>query len=78
MSFWKEIDHYTEKIYVSGGCVTLSIGEQPTIDTVCKSMKEDQQLVTLFSENFVPLNCRSSIEGVWQFAYQVRNNYTYK
>lgn len=56
-----------------GGCVTLSIGEQPTINTVCKSMKEDQQLVTLFSENFVPVNCRSSMEGVWQFAYQVRN-----
>lgn len=55
----------------TAGCVTLSNSEIPTIDLICKSLKEDQQLVTLFSENFVPVNCRSSLEGVWQFAYQV-------
>ncbi|KAK7603866.1 hypothetical protein V9T40_003865 [Parthenolecanium corni] len=61
---------------IESGCVTLLIGEHPTINTVCKSMKQDQQLVTLFSENFVPVNCRSSIEGVWQFAYQDRYRFT--
>ena len=55
---------------ILGGCVT-SDKENPTVDEICRSLKEDQQLVTLFSENFIPVNCRSSLEGVWQFAYQV-------
>lgn len=55
----------------SGGCVTLSGNEKPSVEFICRSLKEDQQLVTLFSENFIPVNCRSSLEGVWQFAYRV-------
>lgn len=43
------------------------------MENVCKGLRQDQQLITLFSENFVPYNCRSSLEGVWQFAYQVLN-----
>jgi len=30
----------------------------------------------MFSENPVPVNCRSSLEGVWQFAYQNRFRFT--
>jgi hypothetical protein len=52
-------------------CETLNQHEVPTVERVCQNLKEDQQLVTLFAENFVPVNCRSSLEGVWQFAYQV-------
>lgn len=51
-------------------CVSIDEAN-PTVEHVCKSLNNDQQLVTLFSENFVPVNCRSSLEGVWQFAYQV-------
>lgn len=51
-------------------------GEHPTIERVCRGLDPDQQLITLFSENYVPLNCRSSLEGVWQFAYQNRFRFT--
>ncbi|XP_065201413.1 uncharacterized protein LOC135832217 [Planococcus citri] len=57
---------------IETGCISVSSNERPSVDLVCNSLKEDQQLVTLFSENFVPVNCRSSFEGVWQFAYQNR------
>lgn len=53
-------------------CVNLPNGIEPTVDNVCRGLNANQQLVTLFSENYVPVNCRSSLEGVWQFAYQVR------
>ena len=44
----------------------------PTIPRICsRNLDPDQQLITLFSENYVPLNCRSSLEGVWKFSYQV-------
>lgn len=48
------------------------IDGEPTVDAVCKGIRSDQQLITLFNENYIPINCRSSLEGVWQFAYQVR------
>lgn len=48
------------------------IDGEPTLDVVCKGIRSDQQLITLFNENYIPINCRSSLEGVWQFAYQVR------
>lgn len=50
----------------------LRPNEEPTVQRVCRDLNPDQQLITLFSENYVPVNCRSSLEGVWQFAYQVR------
>lgn len=52
-------------------CVNIPPGVEPTVEYVCSGLRPDQQLVTLFSENYVPINCRSSLEGVWQFAYQV-------
>ena len=33
---------------------------------------KDGQVVTMFSESYTPINCRSSIEGVFQFTYQDR------
>ncbi|GBP63308.1 hypothetical protein EVAR_26622_1 [Eumeta japonica] len=53
-------------------CVNLQENEEPTLERVCKGLDPDQHLITLFSENAVPVNCRSSLEGVWQFAYQNR------
>nr|XP_018912067.1 PREDICTED: uncharacterized protein LOC109040545 [Bemisia tabaci] len=58
------------------GCVNLGPDEEPTIERVCRSLKPDQQLITLFAENYVPVNCRSSLEGVWQFGYQNRFKFT--
>lgn len=56
--------------YVLASCVNLADGVEPTVENVCNSIRPNQQLITLFSENYVPVNCRSSLEGVWQFAYQ--------
>jgi len=53
------------------GCVNLQHHEVPNVATVCRRLRDDQQLITLFAENYVPVNCRSSLEGVWNFAYQV-------
>ncbi|XP_043477795.1 uncharacterized protein LOC122508478 [Leptopilina heterotoma] len=57
-------------------CVNIPPGVEPTVENVCRGLRPDQQLVTLFSENYVPINCRSSLEGVWQFAYQNRFRFT--
>lgn len=51
--------------------MTLNPNEEETPDKICQF--QDTQLITLFSENYIPVNCRSSLEGVWQFAYQVIN-----
>ncbi|KAL9891396.1 uncharacterized protein LOC119638746 [Glossina fuscipes] len=59
-----------------GPCVSLPPGTEPTVENVCKGIKADQQLITLFNENFVPINCRSSLEGVWHFTYQNRFRFT--
>lgn len=52
-------------------CVNLPPNVNATEENVCGGLRSDQQLITLFSENYKPVNCRSSLEGVWQFAYQV-------
>ncbi|CAH0563663.1 unnamed protein product [Brassicogethes aeneus] len=49
---------------------------QATVERVCRALDQHQQLITLFSENYVPVNCRSSLEGVWNFAYQNRFKFT--
>nr|CAD7598726.1 unnamed protein product [Timema genevievae] len=61
---------------IESGCVNLPQGVEPTLERVCRGLNPDQQLVTLFSENPIPVNCRSSLEGVWQFAYQNRFRFT--
>lgn len=52
-------------------CVNLRPGLEPTFANLCQGLHSDQQLITLFSENYKAVNCRSSLEGVWKFAYQV-------
>lgn len=59
-----------------GPCTRLSENEEPTFERVCRGIRPDQHLITLFNENYVPVNCRSSLEGVWQFAYQNRFRFT--
>ncbi|XP_054275939.1 uncharacterized protein LOC128995870 isoform X1 [Macrosteles quadrilineatus] len=61
---------------IETGCVNLRRGQQPTVENVCANLNPDQQLITMFSQNYVPVNCRSSLEGVWQFAYQNRFRFT--
>ncbi|XP_046384675.1 uncharacterized protein LOC124154964 [Ischnura elegans] len=58
------------------GCVNIPPGVEPTVERVCARLRHDQHLITLFSENYTPVNCRSSLEGVWQFAYQNRFRFT--
>ena len=57
------------------GCKTLR-DQSPSLNSICDGINPDQQLITLFAENFVPVNCRSGLEGVWQFAYQNRFRFT--
>ncbi|XP_002137422.3 uncharacterized protein udt isoform X1 [Drosophila pseudoobscura] len=59
-----------------GPCLSLPPGQKPTVENICRNIKDDQQLITLFNENFVPINCRSSLEGVWHFTYQNRFRFT--
>ncbi|XP_066602828.1 uncharacterized protein udt [Prorops nasuta] len=61
---------------LESSCVNLPSGMQPTVENVCSGLRSDQQLITLFAENYVAVNCRSSLEGVWQFAYQNRFRFT--
>ena len=58
-------------IFTLAGCVTLDRFENPTLENVCRRLDSETQIITLFAENYVPLNCRSSLEGVFHFAYQV-------
>lgn len=61
---------------ISGSCVFLRPGQEPTIENVCRGISDDQQIITLFNQNFIPINCRSSLEGVWHFTYQNRFRFT--
>jgi len=73
--------HYCVNLYIrtvniiekkESGCVQLREGER-SMDNICHEQRYDtQQLVTMFSESYTPINCRSSIEGVFQFTYQYR------
>ncbi|XP_076318549.1 protein undicht isoform X2 [Tachypleus tridentatus] len=60
---------------IETGCVNLE-NERPTIKTVCRSLDPENELITMFSTNPTPKNCRSSLEGVWKFAYQNRYKFT--
>lgn len=57
-------------------CIARSSHSEGSVEHVCKALDPHQQLITLFSENYVPVNCRSSLEGVWNFAYQNRFKFT--
>lgn len=61
---------------IAVSCVNLPPGVEPTVGNVCRGLGNAQGFITLFSENYKPVNCRSALEGVWQFAYQVINQYS--
>lgn len=62
-------------LFSAAGCRSLK-DQSPSLNSICKDINPDLQLVSLFAENFVPVNCRSGLEGVWQFAYQNRFRFT--
>lgn len=37
-------------------CVDLAPSEEPTVERVCRGLRPDQHLITLFSENSVPVS----------------------
>lgn len=53
--------------------MNLPSHERATLETVCRELDPESQIITLFAENYTPLNCRSALEGVFHFAYQVSN-----
>ncbi|KAG5670009.1 hypothetical protein PVAND_000296 [Polypedilum vanderplanki] len=46
------------------------INDKPIFENICKEIKNDQKLITHFKLDYIPLICRSSIQGVYQFSYQ--------
>lgn len=38
-------------------CVNLAPNEEPTVSRVCRGLNPDQQLITLFNENYIPVRC---------------------
>jgi len=60
---------------IETGCVS-DFNHIPTVDEVCRNLDKKQQLITLFAENYSPINCRSSLEGVFHFDYQMRFTFT--
>jgi len=61
---------------IESGCVSFENGQEPDMDVICRKLNKKQQLITLFRENYTPINCRSSLEGVFHFAYQNRFTFT--
>ncbi|XP_040564488.2 LOW QUALITY PROTEIN: uncharacterized protein [Lepeophtheirus salmonis] len=58
------------------GCVSLETGDKPSLEKVCSILNSKAQIITMFLETYTPVNCRSSIEGVFQFTYQLRWAFT--
>lgn len=56
----------------TAGCNTYAQHYKPSLEEACAELDKNQVLVTMFNENYKPKNCRSALEGVWQFAYQNR------
>lgn len=63
-------------INILASCLSLPYGQEPSIENVCRELHADQQLITFFAETPVAVNCRSALEGVWQFTYQNRFKFT--
>ncbi|XP_050310583.1 uncharacterized protein LOC126746392 [Anthonomus grandis grandis] len=61
---------------IESPCISLPNHNEASVARVCRALDPQQQLITLFSENYVPVNCRSSLEGVWTFGYQNRFKFT--
>ncbi|XP_043232502.1 uncharacterized protein LOC122386877 [Amphibalanus amphitrite] len=57
-------------------CQNFPNSFQPTLKQVCKNLDPEQDLITMFNENYRPKICRSSLEGTWHFSYQNRFRFT--
>nr|CAG4650027.1 EOG090X03AK [Sida crystallina] len=73
-SLWIETQNVTKHIH--SGYSVMAPSWSPSLTAICDAINPEQQLITFFAENFVPVNCRSGLEGVWQFAYQNRFRFT--
>jgi hypothetical protein len=60
---------------IETGCIDVPHYEA-SLERLCRNLDNSQQIITFFAENYVPVNCRSSLEGVWNFAYQNRFKFT--
>lgn len=58
------------------GCINVEPNVQPNLQTICRHLESNHELTTMFATNAQGKNCRSSIEGVWKFAYQNRFKFT--
>lgn len=56
---------------IEGPRVILDADDEPTVERICDGIRDDQSIITLFNVDYIPLNCRSSLQGAWQFAYEV-------
>lgn len=41
---------------IESPCINLAPDEEPTVERVCRGLNPDQGLITLFSENYVPVS----------------------
>lgn len=58
-------------------CITASIRNRPaSMATVCQSLDQNQESITMFSTNPSGKNCRSSLEGRWRFAYENQHKFS--
>lgn len=56
---------------IEGGCINDVIGNKLSLENVCSATSFDSELITLFSTSPQGKNCKSSLEGVWQFGYRL-------
>ncbi|XP_015930665.1 uncharacterized protein [Parasteatoda tepidariorum] len=61
---------------IETGCMSPENNEKPTLQSICKHLDPYKELITWFSKNPTLKNCRSSMEGVWKFAYMNRYLFT--
>ncbi|KAH7640295.1 hypothetical protein HUG17_7762 [Dermatophagoides farinae] len=62
---------------IETNCLQNNPNVMPNYDSMCKnSLDNNQEMITMFSTNPSGKNCRSSLEGVWNFAYQNRFKFT--
>lgn len=47
-----------------------------SMTSVCRSLDQNQESITMFSVNPSGKNCRSSLEGRWKFSYQNQHKFT--
>lgn len=54
---------------IESGCLTQNSNSFPNMANICRRMDDSKEYITLFATNPSGKNCRSSLEGVWNFHY---------